>query len=72
MSKIKLPRKRKKLFIKEKTRSDYWMAVILAEILVEEERKFGDRFYELRTPKRSDSKTNNRYPYNSNVIVKRW
>ena len=72
MSKIKLPRKRKKEFIKQKSRSDYYMAKILGEIYVEEGRKFGDRFYDLRTPKRSDSKTNNRYPHNSYVIVKRW
>jgi hypothetical protein len=72
MSKIKLPRKRKKEYIKQKSRSDYYMVVILAEILVEEERKFGDRFYELRIPTRNDiGKKNNVYP-NGNIIVKRW
>jgi hypothetical protein len=72
MSKIKLPRKRKKEYIKQKSRGDYYMTRILSEILVEEERKFGDRFYELRVPRKNDSKTNNRYPYNGYVIVKRW
>lgn len=73
MAKVKLPRKRKKAFIKSKSRLDYHMFRILGEILIEEGQKFGDRFYDLRTPTKQDrGKTNNRYPHNNNIIVKRY
>lgn len=45
MNKIKLPRKRKKAFIKSHKKGDYMMLVILGEILMEEGRPNSDRFY---------------------------
>ena len=45
MKKVKLPRKRKKAFIKGKSRSDYLTAIIMGELLVELGLKHGGRFY---------------------------
>ena len=73
MKKIKLPRKRKKAYIKAYSRSEYHMHRILGEVLSEEDRTLADRFYDMRTPNRSDrGRTSNRYPHNRNIITKRW
>ncbi len=71
MLKIKLPRKRKKAYIKAKSRSDYNLLRILGEVLSAENVKNAERFYAyrgIRTPKerkRPDYK-------NGYVIEKRW
>jgi|TARA_R110000824_G_scaffold106610_5_gene251999 hypothetical protein len=70
MRKIKLPRKRKKAYKKSKPQNSYIMIKILAEILVEEGRKYGDRFYELEIKKRGDKRFE---PYNNGyAATKRW
>lgn len=69
--KVKLPRKRKKAFIKAYSRADYLSLKILGELLFEEGQKNANRFYtyrEVKTPKerkRRDFK-------NGYVIEKRW
>lgn len=71
MKKVKLPRKRKKAFIKAYGRAEYYGQQILGELLFEEGRKHANRFYTYRgikTPKerkRPDFK-------NGYVIEKRW
>lgn len=70
MKKVKLPRKRKKAFKNSKPQGAYMMAKILAEILVEEERVYADRFYELVSRKRGDKRFS---PFNNGYVVsKRW
>ena len=69
--KIKLPRKRKKAYLKVNGKSNYLGLQILGELLCEEGVKHADRFYTYRaikTPnecKRLDHK-------NGYVIEKRW
>jgi hypothetical protein len=71
MAKIKLPRKRKKAYIKAKSRSDYKTLRVVIEILFEEDVKNTNKFYhyrDVRTPKerkRPDYK-------NGYVIEKKW
>ena len=71
MKKIKLPRKRKKAYIKAISKNDYNMLRIVGEVLFEEGAKHAERFYtfrDIKTPKerkRSDYK-------NGYVIEKRW
>jgi len=70
MRKIKLPRKRKKAYKKSKPQNSYMMAKILAEILVEEGKKYGDRFYELQIKKKGQKAFE---PFeNGYVVTKRW
>ena len=70
MRKIKLPRKRKKAYKKSKPQNSYMMVKILAEILVEEGKKYGDRFYELQIRKRGQKGFE---PFeNGYVVTKRW
>ena len=70
MKKIKLPRKRKKAYKKVNQKNSYMMVKILAEILVEEGKKYGDRFYELRLKKKGE---NGFEPFNNGyVVTKRW
>lgn len=67
---IKLPRKRKKAYKKNKQQNSYTMVKMLAEILVEEGRKYGDRFYELKLKKRGQKGFE---PFaNGYVVTKRW
>ena len=71
MKKVKLPRKRKKAYIKANGKSNYLALQILGELLFEEGQKHANRFYTFRgikTPKerkRPDFK-------NGYVIEKRW
>lgn len=68
--KIKLPRKRKKAYKKSNPKNSYMFAQVLAEILVEEGKKYGDRFYELRIKKRGEKGFQ---PFdNGCVVIKRW
>lgn len=69
MKKIKLPRKRKKAFIKAKSKEDYSMIRMLNEILSEEGTKFAERFYELRIARTKGERKNG---INGYAIVKRW
>ena len=70
MKKIKLPRKRKKNYKKNKPKNSYMMVKILAEILVEEGKKYGDRFYELQMKKKGQKGFE---PFdNGNIVTKRW
>lgn len=70
MKKIKLPRKRKKAYKKSKNKNSYLMMKILMEVLVEEGKKYGNRFYELELAKKGDKRFQ---PYkNGYVATKRW
>tara|TARA_R110002012_G_scaffold311995_1_gene522046 strand:+ start:419 stop:631 length:213 start_codon:yes stop_codon:yes gene_type:complete len=70
MRKIKLPRKRKKAYKKSKPQNSYMMVKILAEILVEEGKKYGGRFYELQIKKKGQKGFE---PFNNGyVVIKRW
>ena len=66
MKKIKLPRKRKKEFIKENGKMKYMTSVILGEVLMEENKKHYDRFYKIIRVKTTKS-----YP-SGFKILKRW
>jgi hypothetical protein len=67
MKKVKLPRKRKKAFIKAKGKGEYIASKILGEILLEEGRINGDRFYTFGKP--CKPRENNKFHYE---ILKRW
>jgi len=70
MRKIKLPRKRKKAYKKIKSQNSYMMIKLLAEVLVEEGKKYGDRFYELQIKKKGQRGFE---PFNNGyVVIKRW
>lgn len=70
MKHIKLPRKRKKAYKKSKPQNSYMMVKTLAEILVQEGRKYGNRFYELEIRKKGQKGFE---PFkNGYIITKRW
>ena len=66
---IKLPRKRKKTFIKAHSKMEYMVAKILGEILHEENRRHADRFYSYRE---CITRTEYRAFPNGYYPVKRW
>ncbi len=70
MKKVKLPRKRKKAYIKAKSRADYYGLQICIETL-HEIGHGNDRFYSYR-----EAKTPNEFKHSKNgsgyVIEKRW
>lgn len=68
MKKVKLPRKRKKAYIKAHSLSDYRMMQICLEILLEEG-KGNDRFYTLRVAKNRKERLSSMNGY---IITKRW
>lgn len=70
MRDVKLPRKRKKAYKKSKSKNSYMMYKLLAEVLVEEGKQYGDRFYDLELMKKGDKRFS---PFNNGyVVVKRW
>lgn len=70
MKSIKLPRKRKKAYKKSKPQNSYMMVKILAEVLVEEGVKYGNRFYELKIRNRGQQEFE---PFNNGyIVIKRW
>ena len=68
MTKVKLPRKRKKAYIKANSRSDYRMLQLVIELLMEEG-KSNDRFYQYGQPK---TKAQRLQSVNGLFIIKRW
>ena len=68
MKKVKLPRKRKKAYIKAHSWCDYRMVQICNEMLLEEGRGNG-RFYTLRVARNSKERKGS---LNGYVITKRW
>ena len=71
MKKVKLPRKRKKAFIKAKSKSDYLGLKILGELLFEGGRKHAERFYSYREVKTPQERKRPDYK-NGYIIEKRW
>jgi hypothetical protein len=69
MKDIKLPRKRKKAFIKSNGKNEYITAVILGEVLFEGGRLNADRFYKLRQAK---TKAEYRRSHNGMLIIGKW
>ena len=68
--KNKLPRKRKKAYKKSNPQDSYMIVKILAEILVEEGKKYGNRFYELQLKKKGQKGFE---PFdNGYIATKRW
>ena len=65
--KVKLPRKRKKAYMKAHSRADYMGLQILGEILAEEGRKNGDRFYTVKGGYKPTKQNPNGYK-----PIKRW
>jgi hypothetical protein len=73
MTKIKLPRKRKKAFKKSHERGGYYMIKMLLEILHEEEPiKDNRRFYKLVSANRKQIKHKNNLTHNFMFILKRY
>ncbi len=70
-NKIKLPRKRKKAYIKAKGKSNYLGIQILGELLSETGSKHADRFYSYR-PIKNDSEIKRPDHKQGYVIEKRW
>ncbi len=71
MKKIKLPRKRKKAYIKAKSKSDYNMLRIVGEVLFEDGMEHAERFYTFRGIKTPQERKRPDYK-NGYVIEKRW
>ena len=68
MTKVKLPRKRKKAYIKAKGRAEYFGLQICIEMLLEVGRG-NNRFYTYR-----EAKTDKEFRFSKNgyIITKRW
>lgn len=69
--KIKLPRKRKKAYIKAKGKSNYLGLQIVGELLVADGIKHANRFYSYR-PIKSEKEMNRPDYKNGFIIEKRW
>lgn len=66
--KIKLPRKRKKAFIKSHSHTEYLAMQIVGELLLEDGKKWHDRFYDMRRYKTKEEY----HKFGEYVPIKRW
>lgn len=73
MKKVKLPRKRKKAFIKDHAKGTYMMHIIMSELLLEENNNpLNRRFYKVRNFRKGEIKNKNLSFTNGYKIIKKY